>query len=102
MRMRNIAAVGFVLGTLVPSVAFGFSGVFRSAYTEIGGSNPTGLAVGDFNGDAMTDAVTTNAGFSSNELMFFRGFDDATVGVAVELDVPLDSFPSAVLKIRRR
>ncbi len=98
MRVRNIAAVGLVLGALIPSLAFGFSGVFRSAYTEIGGSSPTGLAVGDFNGDGATDAVTTNAGFSSNELTFFQGFDDATIGIQLDLNVPLDSFPSGVLK----
>ncbi len=51
LRLGNSALVAIVLGALLPSLPFGVSGVFRSAYTEVGGSNPTGLVVGDFNGD---------------------------------------------------
>ena len=56
----------------------------------IGGANPTGLAVGEFDGDGDADVVTTNAGFTSNELTFFQGFDDATVSIQLDLNVPLE------------
>jgi hypothetical protein len=103
MRLRSVT-IGLCAGVLMPAVAMGFTSVFRSAFTEVGGSNPTGLAVGDFdNGDGSTpdavDAVTCNAGSGGNELIGFVGFADGTISQQGP-QIQLNSFPSGMIKGR--
>lgn len=97
MRIRGMTAA-VVVAVLVPAMAFGFTAVFRAAYTEIGASYPTGVAAGDFDLDGNVDAVTTNAS-SSNQLTPFIGFGDGTLS---QVGVPIDlgSVPSALVKGR--
>jgi hypothetical protein len=95
MRVRSVL-IGLLAGALLPAMALGFTSVFRSAFTETGGTNPTGIAVGDFDHDDMsTDDVVTVVG--SNNLIGFIGFNDGTISQSGP-QISLSSAPSALLK----
>ena len=72
MRMRSIG-MGVMAGALLPAIAFGYTTVFRSAFTTFGSSNPTGIATGDYDRDGAVDVVASSAGSSGNELDIFVG-----------------------------
>lgn len=94
MRMRNIVA-GVVVGALLPTMALASSGIFRSAFTEIGASNANGIAVGDFDDDGNQDVVTANAGLGGTDLNVFIGFGDGILSRSGL--IPIDSPPSGLV-----
>ena len=59
MRVRSIAT-GLLIGALLPGMALGYTGIFRSAFTSGSGGTPTGIAVGDFDNDGAVDAAVSN------------------------------------------
>src|SRR6185295_11081435 len=96
--------IGLLLGTLMPATAFGFTAVFRSAFTEVGASFPTGIVVGDFDkGDNSApdalDVATCNAGIGGNDLLAFVGFADGTISQQGP-HIPLNGVPSGMIKGR--
>lgn len=94
MRKRSVMAAVAVVGLLMPGAGWANSGLFRSAYTEIAAGNPTGIATGDFDGDATTDVLTTNAGVGGNDVNILVGFGDGTLSPIGQ--VPINSFPSGL------
>lgn len=98
MRVRSIL-IGLLAGALLPAMALGFTSVFRSAFTETGETNPTGIAVGDFDHDDMStdDVVTCHVG--GNDLIGFIGFNDGTISQSGP-HISLSSAPSGLLKRR--
>jgi hypothetical protein len=121
MRVRSIAT-GLFIGALLPGLALGYTAVFRVAFTSQSSSNPTGIAVGDFDQDGAVDAaVSAGDGGSSISvqvgLFSCAGGDNAgqfCFGAAMcpggtckpsgtisnVGSVPLNSFPSALLQGR--
>ena len=103
--MRRLSvAIALVLGTLMPAMTFGFTAVFRSAFTEVGASFPSGIVVGDFDkGDNSTpdalDVATCNAGTGGNDLLGFVGFADGTISQQGPR-IPLNGVPAAMIKGR--
>ena len=53
-------ATGLLIGALLPGMALGYTGIFRSAFTSGSGGTPTGIAVGDFDNDGAVDAAVSN------------------------------------------
>lgn len=92
MRLQCVV-VGLAALMMAPATASAASGVFRSAYGEPYASNATGMAIGDFDGDGVTDVVTTNAG-AANEVNVILGFGDGTLSPIGK--IPLPSLPSAL------
>lgn len=121
MRIRNILTTT-ALAALLPSLAFGYTGVFRSSLTQnTGRMNATGITVGDYNLDGAVDAAIPIA--ESNELFVFPGVktcvggeqggftcsqDGECTGGMCEANgqlrfpdsLPLSSFPSGVLQAK--
>lgn len=120
MRVRRITT-GVFIGVLLPGMALGYTGIFRSAFTSGSGGSPTGIAVGDFDRDGAVDAaVSTGDGTSINVqvglfscaggdragLFCFQGSDcpggmckpDGTLSNIGTIS--LASFPSALLQGR--
>ena len=73
MRLRSVV-VGIAVGAFVPAMAFAYTGVFQSAFTATANSNPTGMALGDYDHDGAPDVVTCNAGTGGNQLTVLVGF----------------------------
>jgi hypothetical protein len=92
MRMRSV--IGMVIAAVVPAVAVAQT-VFRTGYVDLGGSDPTGIAIGDVDGDGNLDFMTTNFG-SQNELLIFPGFGDGTLFASSSLELP--SVPTALVR----
>ena len=68
-----------VVTALVATPALAGTGVFGTPYLEVGSSNATGLAIGDFDRDGTIDVVTVSAGLNGNEVTILVGFDDGTL-----------------------
>ncbi len=99
MRLRGLL-VAVVAGVLVPLVARGQTGVFRSAYTAVNGGLPaSGIAVGDFDQDGAQDAalcsVNQGSGPPGNITVLF-GFNDGTFGESDPIALP--NVPSAMIQ----
>jgi hypothetical protein len=109
------------VGALMPGMVFAYTGVFESAFTATANSNPTGMALGDYDHDGAPDVVTCNAGTGGNQLTVLVGFlacaggsnnaqsctqssdcagamclPDGTLNVASNID--LMSFPAALVQ----
>jgi hypothetical protein len=69
------------LSALLPSIALAYTGVFRASATQdTGSSNPTGIAVGDFDADGAVDVAMSMAGLSGNQLFLFAGLKSCVGG----------------------
>jgi hypothetical protein len=93
MRLRSIVA-GVAVSALLPGMALAYTGVFRASATQdTGSSNPTGIAVGDFDADGAVDAVMPMAGLGGNALYLFAGLKSCVGGESDTLRCAGDRCP---------
>lgn len=99
---RMWRSLGLVLAlVLAPSWASARTNIFRSAFqgTLFSGGVPTGVGLGDFDGDGALDVVTTTTGTLDREISFCRWFpiDSPPPELLCSTGEPGPSFPSALL-----